>query len=96
MLIKWNRDLLLLKIMIEKVKKHGKVKTKSQGVWGLIPTFVEVTVQKLVGGGGFLPSPSWIGLSIRLKQALRFVPQKQLFLNLAYQKSWNQHPQVGP
>ena len=44
--------------MIEKVKKQGKVKTKSQGVWGLIPTFVEVTVQKLVGGGGFLPSPS--------------------------------------
>lgn len=36
--------------MIEKVKKQGKVKTKSKGVWGLAPTFVEVTVQKLVRG----------------------------------------------
>ena len=36
--------------MIEKVKKQGKVKTKSQGVWRLAPAFVEVTVQKLVGG----------------------------------------------
>ena len=25
--------------------------------WGLIPTFVEVTGEKLVGEGGFLPTP---------------------------------------
>ena len=57
MLIKWNCDLLLLKIMIEKVKKQGKVKTKSQGVWGLAPAFIEVTVQKLVGGRGIFALP---------------------------------------
>ena len=28
------------------------VKTKSQRVWGLTPTFRGITVEKLVGGGG--------------------------------------------
>ena len=30
--------------------------------WGLIPTFVEVTGEKLVGGIFCPPPPSWIGL----------------------------------
>ena len=29
-----------------------RVKTKSQNIWGLIPTFVEVTGEKMVGVGG--------------------------------------------
>ena len=40
------------------------LKPKAKRFWGLIPTFVEVTGEKLVWGLGFLPpSPhSWIGL----------------------------------
>ena len=35
--------------------------TKSQKVFGLIPTFVEVSVEKMEGGGGtsFLSSPPY-------------------------------------
>ena len=32
------------------------LKLKPKMVWGLIPTFVEVTAEKLVGGGLFAPS----------------------------------------
>ena len=32
------------------------IKLKVKEFWGLIPTFVEITGKKLVGGGGFFPS----------------------------------------
>ena len=32
------------------------LKLKPRMVWGLIPTFVEVTAEKLVGGGLFAPT----------------------------------------
>ena len=32
------------------------IKLKVKKFWGLIPTFVEITGKKLVGGGGFFPS----------------------------------------
>ena len=31
---------------------------------GLVPTFLEVTGEKLVGGDLFAPSSSWIGLNL--------------------------------
>ena len=37
------------------------LKLKVRKFWGLIPTFVEVTREKLVGGL-FAPTPSWTGL----------------------------------
>ena len=40
------------------------LKVKVRKFWLLIPTFVEVTVEKLVGG--HFPSPSWIGLKIHI------------------------------
>ena len=43
------------------------LKLKVRKFLGLIPTFVEVTGEKLVGGGAFwLPPPSWIGLTHNL------------------------------
>ena len=40
-----------------------KLKIKVRKFWRLIPTFVEVTGEKLVGGRLFAPPPpSWIGL----------------------------------
>ena len=33
------------------------VKLKARKFWGLIPTFIEVTGEKLVGGGLFAPPP---------------------------------------
>ena len=43
-----------------------RLKLKFRKIWGLIPTFVEVTGEKLVGG--FLPTlalpPFWIGLKL--------------------------------
>ena len=42
------------------------LKLKSESFWGLILTFVEVTEEKLVGGA-FLPTSSWIGLTILKK-----------------------------
>ena len=40
-----------------------KLKLKVRTFWGLIPTFVEVTGEKLVERGAFCPSPPpWIGL----------------------------------
>ena len=40
-----------------------RLKLKVRKFWGLIPTFVEITGEKLVGGAGlFAPPPSWIGL----------------------------------
>ena len=37
------------------------LKLKARKLWDLIPTFVEVTGEKLVGGALLAP-PSWIGL----------------------------------
>ena len=42
-----------------RVEKGLKLKVRK--FWGLIPTFVEVTGEKLVGGWGLF-GPSWIGL----------------------------------
>ena len=42
-----------LEILDQSVKK---VKTKSQKVWGVTPTFIEVTGEKLVGRVPLLPS----------------------------------------
>ena len=42
------------------VAKGLKLKVKK--FWGLIPTFIEITGEKLVQGDLFAPSPSWIGL----------------------------------
>ena len=42
------------------VGKGLKLKVKT--FWGLIRTFVEVTGEKLAGGGGEVCAPSWIGL----------------------------------
>ena len=40
------------------------LKLKVRKFWGLIPTFIEVTGEELVGEGGyFCPPPSWIGLT---------------------------------
>ena len=39
---------------LEILHKCGKrVETKSEKFWGVIPTFVEMTGEKLVGGGAF-------------------------------------------
>ena len=44
----WNR------YGLEILHKCGKrVETKSEKFWGVIPTFVEITGEKLVGGGAF-------------------------------------------
>lgn len=43
---------------LEMLQQYGKrVKTKSQEVLGVIPTVVEVTGEKLVARGAFLPPP---------------------------------------
>ena len=41
-----------------------ELKLKVRKFWGPNPMFAEVTGEKLVGAGGFLPPPpSWIGLN---------------------------------
>ena len=45
---------------LEILHQCGKrVKTKCQKVFGLIPTFVEATEEKLVGGDFLLPHPEY-------------------------------------
>ena len=51
-------------IFYTSVAKRMKLKVKK--FYGLVPTFVEVTEEKLVGGGAFLLPPSWIGLRLPL------------------------------
>ena len=43
-----------------------RLKLKVRKFFGLTPSFVQVTEEKLVGGGGYLlpPSQPWIGLNI--------------------------------
>ena len=52
------------------------IRLKVRKFWRLIPTFLEVTGEKLVGGGGggglFVSLPSWIGLS-------SFFPTKRVY-----------------
>ena len=64
---KFNNLGLALGTILKFYTMRGKrLKTKSQKFWGLIPTFVEVTGEKLVGGpfcpALHCPPPSWIGL----------------------------------
>ena len=40
------------------------LKLKVRNFYGLVPTFVEVTGEKLVGGAFLSPPPFWIGLGI--------------------------------
>ena len=49
-----------------KFNNLGRLKLKVRKFLGLFPTFVEVTEEKLMGGGAFCSPPSWIGL--RCKQ----------------------------
>ena len=61
------------------------LKLKVKKFWGLIPTFVEVTGEKLVWGGGRFgppPPPSWIGLTWKIQfQSLKSL----LFISLFFQ-----------
>ena len=53
----WDWSRYGLEILHQSKRRVLKVRK----MWGLIPTFVEVTVENLVGGGAFCSS-SWIGL----------------------------------
>ena len=61
---KFNNLGLVLGIVFKLYSSTVKgLKLKAGKFWGLIPTFVEVTVGKM-GGGLFACPPSWIGLRI--------------------------------
>ena len=63
---KFNNLGLALSISLKFYSSVAKeLKLKVRKFWELIPTFIEVTGEKLVGGEAFCP-PSWIGLKNKL------------------------------
>ena len=56
--IKFNKLGLALGIALKfYIIVAKRLKLKGRKIWGLILMFVEVTGEKLVGGGGFCPPP---------------------------------------
>ena len=65
------------------------LKIKVRKVWGLIPTFVEVTGEKLVGGPFYLPtiSRSWIGWKKRFDNTKKTFKDDNIYPN-QYMNGW--------
>ena len=65
-----------------------ELKLKARKFWGQIPTFVEVTWKKLVGGLFAPPPPSWIVLKCFIEKLIlgtlgHITVGKQIFYNFS-------------
>ena len=90
-LFKFNNLELALGMNLKFYTSVGKgLKVKIRQFYGLVPTVVEVTGEKLVGWGGLFGPPSWIGLMDCLIEKLYHSLKMKIVLwyNLC-KASWN-------